>query len=397
MIRKHPQFLMVLAALLGLSFARVNHPAPALKDAFSGLFLIGAALDESQFSGRDTLGSAIVANQFNSVTPENVLKWENVHPEPDRYNFGPADRYVEFGERHHMFIVGHTLIWHNQTPSWVFGQEGAPEMDRYHNLKQEEGKRADRETLLGRMHDHITTVVSRYKGRVNGWDVVNEALNGDGTLRQTPWMKGIGEDYLIKAYEFAQEADPGAELYYNDFSTENPMKRAGAIALVKNLQAHGIRLAGVGIQGHYRMDWPSTVLLDSAITDFSRLGVKVMITELDVDVLPAATWNRDADVRLRASADPRLNPYASGLPDSLQRALGERYADLFGVFTRHAGVLSRVTFWGVRDGDSWLNNWPVPGRVNYPLLFDRNGACKAAYDSVMNVAMRRSDHSQGQN
>ena len=201
----------------------VTKPA-TLKDSFHSQFLVGAALNENQFTERDVRGAALVRAHFNSITPENVLKWQFVHPEPETYDFGPGDRYVAFGETNGMFIVGHTLVWHNQTPDWVFHDGG--------------GKLASRETLLKRMRGHIHTVVGHYKGRVSGWDVVNEALNEDGTMRQTYWMKIIGEDYLVKAFEFAHEADPKAELYYNDFSLENEPKRKGALKLVRNLKAH---------------------------------------------------------------------------------------------------------------------------------------------------------------
>ena len=328
---------------------------PTLRGAFEGVFLVGAALNAAQFSGRDTLGAAIVMAQFNAITPENVLKWESVHPGPRTYDFAAPDRYVAFGERHGMFIVGHTLVWHNQTPRWVF--------------QDSSGNPVSRDTLLARLRDHIHTVVGRYRGRIRGWDVVNEALNEDGTLRRTPWLTNLGEDYLATAFRFAHEADPGAELYYNDYSLENAPKRRGALELVKRLRAEGIPITAVGLQGHNRMDWPSPAQQDSTIDAFAAAGFPVMITELDVDVLPRA-----------------LNPYVGGLPDSLQQALARRYAALFASYLRHRGTVTRVTFWGVTDRDSWLNNWPVRGRTNYPLLFDRDGRPKPAFAAVVQAA-----------
>jgi endo-1,4-beta-xylanase len=345
---------------------------PTLKDAFQGDFLIGAALNPEQFYERDARGVALISAQFNSITPENVLKWEKVHPALDKYDFAAPDRFVAFGDAHRMFMVGHTLVWHNQTPAWVF--------------QDASGKPVDRETLLQRMHDHIQTVVGRYQGRIRGWDVVNEALNEDGTLRQTPWLKIIGEDYLVKAFQFAHEADPGAELYYNDYSLENEPKRNGAVALIQKLQAAGVPIAAVGVQGHDKMDWPTVAQEESTIVAFGQLGVKVCITELDIDVLPPASQHRGADITLNVQLRESLNPYAKGLPDSVQQALAQRYADLFGVYLKHRDTVSRVTFWGVTDGDSWLNNWPVRGRTSYPLLFDRNGQPKPAFDAVLRTA-----------
>ncbi len=363
---------VTLVVLLTAGLLAATQAPPTLKDAFKGSFLVGAALNEAQFTEADARSAALVKAQFNAISPENVLKWEAVHPEPDHYNFDPADRYVAFGEKYHMFIVGHTLVWHHQTPAWVF--------------QDDQGHPVDRDTLLKRMRDHILTVVGRYKGRVNGWDVVNEVLADDGTLRQTPWLTIIGDDYIAKAFEFAHEADPQAELYFNEFSLENEAKRKGAVELIKKLRAQGVPITGVGLQGHYRMDWPSLEQLDATIGAFEQLGIKVMITELDVDVLPPATEYSGADISLNLPLQAKLNPYANGLPDSVQKALAKRYADLFGVFLKHRGNLTRVTFWGVDDTESWLNNWPVMGRTNYPLLFDRNGQPKPAFDAVIQTA-----------
>ncbi len=356
----------VLLAAVAIGCARVRpvavERAPrTLRTAFEGAFLVGAALNVAQFSGRDTAGAALVRAQFNAITPENVLKWQSVHPRPGVYDFATADQYVAFGERDGMFIVGHTLVWHQQTPRWVF--------------QDSSGNPVSRDTLLARLRDHIETVVGRYRGRIRGWDVVNEALNDDGTLRPTPWLTIIGVDYLAQAFRFAHAADPTAELYYNDYALENAPKRNGALDLVRRLRAAGTPITGVGLQGHNRMDWPTAAQQDSTIVAFAGLGVRVMITELDIDVLPRP--NQSATV---------LNPYPNGLPDSVQHALAQRYAELFTVYERHAADIGRVTFWGVADGDSWLNHWPVRGRTNYPLLFDRQHRPKPAFEAVMGVA-----------
>jgi len=375
--RKHSATMLLAATalnllLLAFSLLAAEQTPPELKEAFKGFFLIGAALNPSEFTESDARAAALVKAQFDSISPENVLKWASVHPEPDRYNFDPADKYVAFGEKNHMFIIGHTLVWQHQTPRWAF--------------EDAKGNPVDRETLLKRMREHIQTVVGRYKGRVNGWDVVNEALNDDGTLGQTPWLKIIGEDYIAKAFEFAHEADPKAQLYYNDYSLENEAKRNGAIELIRKLQAQGVPVTGVGLQGHYGMDSPTVDQLDASIGAFAKLGVKVMITELDIDVLPSSWQYHGADISRNAELQPKLNPYTNGLPDSVQQRLAKRYADLFGVFLKHRGALTRVTFWGVTDASSWLNNWPVRGRANYPLLFDRDARPKPAFYAVIEAA-----------
>jgi endo-1,4-beta-xylanase len=368
--------ILLIAAALPVLKAdgplRGSAPRQTLKDAFKGDFLVGAALSQRVFSEEDARGAALVKAQFNTISPENALKWQSVHPRPDTYDFSVADRFVGFGEKNQMVIIGHNLVWHYQTPDWVF--------------QDAKGGAADRATLLERMRDHIHTVVGRYKGRIKGWDVVNEALNADGTLRQSPWFKIIGEDYIAKAFEFAHEADPGAELYYNDYSLEGEAKRKGAIRLIAKLKAQGLSITGVGLQGHSTLDLPSLEDEDATISAFAKLGVKVMITEFDVDVLPGAAAHRGADINTKIDLQDKLDPYRGGLPEPLQVDLAGRYSALFRVFLKHRDVLTRVTFWGVTDRDSWLNNWPVRGRTNYPLLFDRNYKPKLALDAVIQAA-----------
>jgi endo-1,4-beta-xylanase len=236
------------------------------------------------------------------------------------------------------------------------------------------------------MRDHIRTVVGRYRGRVGGWDVVNEALNEDGTLRDSPWRRIIGDDYIAMAFRFAHEADPAAELYYNDYSLETPAKRDGAVRLVKTLEAAGVPITAIGTQDHHHLDFPSVALIDTMFTKFAALGVHVNVSELDVDVLPPATRGNSADVSQRAAYQAAQNPYVAGLPDSVQQKLAARYAEIFRVYMKHKDVIDRVTFWGATDGDSWLNVFPVRGRTNYPLLFDRAGRPKPAFDAVIRTA-----------
>ena len=346
-----------------------------MKDGFDGHFHIGVALSRDQISGNEPNAISVVEKHFNSITPENILKWEEVHPEPGKYNFGPADRYVAFGEKHKMHIVGHTLVWHSQTPDWVF--------------QDESGKPLDRDALLGRMKDHISTVVGRYRGRIHGWDVVNEAIASDGQLRKSKWLEIIGEDYLLKAFEYARQADPGAELYYNEYDYEIKPKCAGVMRLIKNLQSKGIRLDGIGIQGHWFLDYPGIEEIESYIVALSTLGVTLMVTEMDVSALPF--YPVDSPLVELSSFDAetqkKLNPYPDGLPDSVEKDLAHRYAELFSLFHKHREKFSRVTFWAVHDGQSWRSYMPIQGRTDYPMLFDRHCKPKPAFDAV--IAMVR--------
>lgn len=363
--------ILVTAALLAGFAATAQAPA-TLKDAYANDFYIGAAINAAQITGQDQRGDAIVEQQFSSISPENVLKWEVIHPQPGKFDFTLADQYVEFGEKHHMWIVGHNLVWHSQVPAWVF--------------RDDKGSLLTRDALLARMKEHIDTVVGRYRGRIQSWDVVNEALNEDGTLRPSLWEKIIGPDYIAKAFTYAHAADPAAQLTYNDYNLENPAKRDGAVRLVKELQAEGVPIHCVGIQDHDSLTWPTAELESAAIEAFAALGVKVAISELDVDVLPPALGHMTADVSAHAAADPKLNPWPNGLPNDVQKQLAQQYAELFRVYVAHKTAISRVTFWGVTDGDSWKNDWPVRGRADYPLLFGRDGQPKPALDAVVQAA-----------
>jgi endo-1,4-beta-xylanase len=345
---------------------------PRLKDAYKDDFIVGAAIGENQILGGEPKSLELVAEQFNAISPENCLKWESVHPEADRYDFEQADKYVEFGEKHGMFILGHTLVWHNQTPDWVF--------------EDENGKPISRDALLARMRDHIHTVVGRYKGRIDAWDVVNEAVNEDGTMRQTKWLEIIGPDYLAKAYEYAHEADPDAELYYNDYNEWKQPMRDATVKLIRDLKQGGAKIDGIGMQGHWGLDYPTIDEAEASIAAFANAAGKVMITEIDINNLPSAWEHRQADLEADAALRKKLDPYANGLPDAEQAKLANRYREVFALFQKHADKIDRVTFWGVHDGQSWLNDFPVRGRTAYPLLFDRDLRSKPAFDVVIEVA-----------
>jgi endo-1,4-beta-xylanase len=358
--------------LLGVAAALAAEP-PSLKSVAPPGLRIGAAVNQAQSDGRDPAVAAVVVRQFNTITPENVLKWEKVHPEPGRYDFGPADRYVDFGTKNGMFVVGHVLVWHQQTPVWVFAGES--------------GTKLDRDAALGRMKEHVTTVVGRYKGRIGGWDVVNEALEEDGTLRKTPWLEAIGEDYVAKAFELAHAADPSAELYYNDYNLWKPAKLEAAIRLVQALKAKGLRVDGIGEQAHWGIDDPPLEAIGAELAALEASGTPPLVTELDMDVLPRDPDMWGADLAKKAKIRATTNVYPDGLPDAAQQKLARRYADVFALFLKHG--VGRVTLWGVTDATTWLDDFPIPGRVNYPLLWDRNGHAKPAFAAVAEVLRAR--------
>ncbi len=362
---------VLMGLVLGSSLAGTPVAAaePGLKDAAPPGMLVGVALGRDQTTGQDPHVEALVPRQFDSLTLENELKWERVHPEPDRYDFGPADRAVAFGETHGMAVIGHVLLWHQQTPAWVFaGEDGNP---------------PSRETALRRLRAHIQAVAGRYRGRIRGWDVVNEAVNDDGTLRQTPWLEAIGADYVARAFEYAREADPGAELYYNDYNVYKPEKRATILKLASQLRKDGLRVDGVGAQGHWLLGDPSFDRVETMITDIAGAGFKVLITELDVDPLPRDPRMYGPDLSLKTQMGEETNIYADGLPPEKQQELAEYYGGVFRDFVKHRDDVARVTFWALTDADTWLNGFPVPGRVNHPMLWDRDGRPKPAFDAAL--------------
>lgn len=353
--------------------------ATTLKDAYKDVFKIGTAVNPAIVAGLDKVTQDIVIKQFNTITVENVMKAAQINPEPGVFNFAPADEYVAFGEKNKMFIVGHTLVWHNQCPPWFFtNASGQP------NTKEEQ---------IERLRNHIATVAGRYAGRVHAWDVVNEVIDNDGSYRPTTWVNAIGNgDTLVKyAFKFAAEYAPNTELYYNDFNAWRLQKREGIVRLVKMLQKEGIRIDGVGMQGHWGLNYPKKNYIEEAIDAYAACGVKVMITELDVDVLPLT---KEGQIIGQGMSDKQfqleefktfLDPYRNGLPDSMQIALAKRYQELFEIFYKRKDKIARVTLWGVHDGMSWKNDYPIPARINYPLLWDRNKQPKPAFNAVLNV------------
>ena len=342
-----------------------------LKDFYTHNYLVGTALYPEVFD--DVTTNNLVQKQFNSITPENDMKWERIHPTWEEYTFDRADKIVDYCQKNDKKLIGHTLVWHSQMGKGVFTHTA------------EDTILVDSATLMNRVKEHINTVAGRYKGKIYGWDVVNEALNEDGTLRESNFLKIAGEGYIQKAFEFAYEADPNAELYYNDYNMVEPAKRDGAIALIKKLQQAGVKIDGVGMQAHWELDYPPLEKIEESIIAYAELGINVMVTELDISVLPSPWRMPSADISIRFENNPTMNPYPEGLPDSIDVALAKRYKDIFALFNKHKDKISRVTFWGLHDGNSWKNGFPIKGRTDYPLLFDRALKPKKAYDEVVSL------------
>lgn len=410
----------LLAAALS-AIAESDNASSTLKDAYKNYFYVGVAINRTIATGtsvradnvnrtmdRVEKDTALTKQQFNQISPENDLKWALIQPRqgPDGYDFGPADAYVNFGVSNHMYIVGHTLVWHGQTPNWVFAGTNLPPeatnastsapapqtADAGTNTTRRargpggfgrggfNGPRASREELLQRMHDHITTVVGRYKGKIKVWDVVNEAIDDRGTniLRNSMWLQIIGPDFIAKAFEYAHEADPDAILRYNDYSLENPEKRHKLITLIKSLQAQHVPVMAIGSQTHVSVSGPSFEQEDATLRDLEQLGLQIHITELDVNSAERGQRDTGADVAENAAATQ------GGLVNDADRRLADQYTNLFRAFLKHRNSVKVVTLWGVNDGVSWR----AQGR---PLLFDADDKPKPAFDAVIVEAKKASE------
>ena len=366
------KFTFILASILMIGCGEKKttpevEKETTLKEAFKSNFLIGSAVNDNLVSKKDSLGEQIVLTEYNTITPENSMKWMYMEPEQGNFEFETADKYIDFSTKNDIAFIGHNLVWHSQLADWV-------------------EKIESKEELSASLKNHVQTVAARYSGKIHGWDVVNEALNEDGTLRNSLFLKQLGPDYLINSFKWAQEADPKAELYYNDYNMTRQEKRAGAIKLVKDIQASGARIDGIGMQAHWGLEDPTLEEIETSILEYSDLGIQVMITEFDITVLPNPWDLEGAEVSQNFEGSEHMNPYTKELPDSVNTQLAQRYKDIFSLFKKHSDKISRVTFWGINDGVSWLNSWPIVDRTNYPLLFDREYNRKPAYYSVLEVA-----------
>lgn len=354
-----------------------------LKDAYSDSFLIGAALSSYHISDRMPETRDLLLKHFNAMSPDNELKPEVLHPSPDVWNFERADRFCDFGKEHGMWVLGHTLCWHNQTPSFFWTKP--------------DGKTMSKDEIFDSIESYIKTVCTHFLGKVDAWDVINEIVSEEGGYRDLGWVHALGADpavvdeFVKHVYRCAEKYAPDTELYYNEFNVWRPTKLAGIVRMVKMLKEEGIRIDGVGIQAHWGLNYPKNEYIIDAINQLSDLGVKVMISELDVDVLPIS---KDGQVIGRSLHDPLyqleefetfLDPYKEGLPAEVEDQLAARYEELFKIFYDHRDKIARVTTWGIHDGTSWKNNSPIPRRTNYPLLFNRDYTPHQAYYSVLGV------------
>jgi endo-1,4-beta-xylanase len=357
---KHFSSLLFLAgmALAGKAQNAATTADPkGLKDYYRNYFPVGVAVTPRSLTGEE---AQLILQHFNSLTAENAMKMGPIHPQENRYNWNAADSIVSFAQRHGLKVRGHNLCWHEQTPEWLF--------------KDEKGNRASKAVLLQRLKDHITTVVGRYKGKVYAWDVVNEAVNEhpDSLLRNSLWYQICGEEYIAKAFEYAHAADPDALLFYNDYSETDPQKRERIYTLLKKLLDAKVPVHAVGMQGHWSLQHPTENDLRAALDRYASLGLSIQVTELDMTVYNWGNNNRPAGITGTYTYTPEV-----------EQKQAAQYKMIFNVFREYKNVITGVTFWNVSDRYSWLDNFPVRGRKNFPLLFDQNLKPKRAYWEVV--------------
>ena len=343
-----------------------------LKDAIGKYCLIGAAVNQWQSDGQVPEADAVLDKHFNCAVAENCMKPESLAPAEGIFDFRVADKFVSYCQQHNLKVLGHCLVWHSQAPDWWFTNGYA-------------ASRASKEVVKARLIKHIKTVVGHYKGQVHGWDVVNEAIEDDGSFRKSPYYNLLGEEFIEIAFRTAHEADPDAELYYNDYSMAGAKKREAVCRLVKNLKAKGLRIDGVGMQSHNGLDYPNLDEYEKSIDAFAACGVKVLITELDINVLPNPQGFGGADIAQNFELQKKFNPYVEGLPAAKEKEVEKRWMELFKIYYKHRDQISRINLWGISDGGSWLNGWPMKGRTNYPLLFDRQYKAKPVVNEIIKL------------
>lgn len=345
--------------------------AQTLKESVGKYCLIGAALNHHQSDGHDNAATEVMRKHFNAAVAENCMKPESLQPVEGKFNFATADRFVGYCESNGLVPIGHCLMWHSQIPHWFFIDD--------------EGREVSRDVLISRIESHVRTVVSHFKGKIHGWDVVNEAIEDDGSWRKSPFYKIIGDEFIDIAFKAAHEADPDVELYYNDYSLANPRKRDTVCKLVQRLKEKGLRIDAIGMQSHQGLSYPSLSDYEASIETFAAQGVKVMVTELDINVLPNPRHFGGAEISQNFEYMNEMNPYKDGLPAEKAQELHDRYMDLFRLYYKHRDKITRINLWGISDANSWLNDWPMRGRTNYPLLFDRQYKEKTVVGEIVRL------------
>jgi len=362
------KFNIISAIIMMFLLASVHSMGQkTLAEATKNKFLFGVAINVQQIKGINPVETKLIKNEFSAIVAENCMKPEQIHPEENRFYWDDADKIVALGEKNKQVVTGHCLIWHSQIGNWFFVGKN--------------GKEVSPEVLKERMRTHILAIVGRYKGRVKGWDVVNEAFEDDGSYRKSKFYNILGKDFIKYAFQFAHQADPNAELYYNDYSMDSPAKCDAVVALVKELKAAGCRIDAVGSQSHMQMESPTLEATETSFKKLKDAGIKILITEWDISILPSPYSG--ANIATRFNYTKEMDPYREAIPDSIQQKWNKRVLDMYALFLKYSDVIERVTVWGLNDKVSWMNNFPIRGRKDFPVLFDRNNQRKSVVDKMI--------------
>ena len=365
--------IKIISTITAMLFLATAHTMAqeTLAEATKGKFLFSVAVSMQQVNGVKPNESELIAKEFSAIVPENCMKPQLIEPEENKFYWDDADKFVALAEKNKQVVTGHCLIWHSQIGRWMFvdstGNDVSPEV------------------LKERMRNHILKVVGRYKGRIKGWDVVNEAFEDNGKYRNSKFYKILGKDFIKYAFQFAHEADPNAELYYNDYNVENPAKCDGIVQLVRELKEAGCRIDAVGSQSHMHINTPTIEATETSFKKLKKAGVHILITEWDISILPSPYSGANVSANFKYSKE--MDPYREVVPDSIQQKWNKRMLDMFGLFLKYSDVVDRVTVWGLNDAGTWLNGFPIRGRKDYPLLFDRNNKRKPIVNDMIKMAM----------
>jgi endo-1,4-beta-xylanase len=339
-------------------------PGAGLKDAWQHAFRVGAAVSGAVLCQRQA--RKIIDRHFSSLTPENAMKFGVIHPEEDRWNWEEADRIADFARRMEIPLRGHTIIWHNQNPEWLFrDRDGGVSKNR----------------LFRRLEDHIAAITGRYNNAVYAWDVLNEVIDvekgSEDGFRQSEWYKTGGREIYEFAFKTMGGASPGARLFYNDYNNEQGKKLETTIRFLAELLDKGLPLHGVGIQGHWNYKYPDTLTLRDAIERYAALGLEIELTEVDISV-----YAPDEGAEAKS--------FYAKMPEDRARQQAERYRDIFRIAADYPAV-KNITTWGIADNHTWLDNFPVPGRKNWPLLFDTKYRYKGVVPCLVETGLNLND------
>ena len=347
--------------------------AQSLAEAYRDYWYTGVSVNQWEVEGDQESHWDVITKNFNWVVAENCMKCEVIHPQEGVYDFTLADKFVDKAKAAGLKVQGHCLIWHSQCAPW------------FHFDK--DGKLVSREELKKRMREHIYTIVSHFKGRIDAWDVCNECFEDDGSPRKSLFWQILGTDYIPLAFQYAHEADPNVQLFYNDYSMNKPTKVEGVANFFRPLIEQGLPVTAIGMQGHMILEDAKELLpqYDHSIKTIAALGVPTFFSELDLSVLPNPYGFSGANVSDRFTYTPEKDPFKEGLTKEKETEINQYWVDFYKMLIPHKDNILRVNFWCLNDANSWRNDFPIQGRSDYATLYDRQNQPKGMIQEIINL------------